>query len=81
LIQIKADTADARQITLDSSVGTIMIICSCHTVSDHEVRDAIETPVPLTVSQVYRELNCKPHCGRCAHTIRRIMKETKSAIA
>jgi len=69
------------KLLLDSSIGTIMIICSCHTVSDDEVRDAIDTPMPLTVSQVYRELDRKPHCGRCAHTIRRIMKEAKSAMA
>ena len=55
-----------------------MIICSCHTVSDHEVRDVIDAPeAPLTVSQVYRELERKPQCGRCAHSIRKIMKETR----
>jgi bacterioferritin-associated ferredoxin len=58
-----------------------MIICSCHTVSDHEVRDVIDAPAaPLTVSQVYRELERKPQCGRCAHSIRKIMQETRPAM-
>ena len=53
-----------------------MIVCSCHVVSDHEVREAMTTPDrPQTMSGVYRNLGHKPHCGRCAHTVKEIMRE------
>jgi bacterioferritin-associated ferredoxin len=51
-----------------------MIICSCHVVSDHEVRDAAAAlGSTFTMPQVYRHLGREPQCGRCARAIRRIM--------
>ena len=54
-----------------------MIICSCHVLSDAEVRTAIaESDIsPRTASEVYGCLGCSPQCGRCARTIRRIVDE------
>jgi bacterioferritin-associated ferredoxin len=55
-----------------------MIICSCHVVTDREVRDAVAALPSPTMSQVYRELDHRPQCGRCTHTVRRIMSEAQS---
>jgi bacterioferritin-associated ferredoxin len=54
-----------------------MIICSCHVLSDEEVRTAIAKSdiSPRTASEVYGCLGCSPQCGRCARTIRRIVDE------
>ena len=52
-----------------------MIVCSCNVISDEEVETAVSTVAELrTVSQLYRELGHEPACGRCAHTIRDIMR-------
>jgi len=50
-----------------------MIVCSCHVVSDVEVQAAAAEA--RTMAQVYRHLGHKPHCGRCAHSIREIMRD------
>lgn len=53
-----------------------MIVCSCNILSDKQVRDVIETGhAPRKVSEVYGCLGCSPQCGRCARTIRNIMKD------
>jgi bacterioferritin-associated ferredoxin len=55
-----------------------MIICSCHALSDHEVRDTVEAALSRpTMSQVYSSLGRKPQCGRCVRTIRRIVTEAQ----
>ncbi len=52
-----------------------MIVCSCNVISDEEVETAVSAAAePPTVSQLYRELGHEPACGRCAHTIREIMR-------
>ena len=52
-----------------------MIVCSCNILSDKQVRDVVETScAPRKVSEVYGCLGCSPQCGRCARTIRNIMK-------
>jgi bacterioferritin-associated ferredoxin len=57
-----------------------MIICSCNVFSDDDVRSVIEArPSTTGTAQVYRGLGHEPQCGRCAHTIRKIMDETASA--
>ena len=53
----------------------VMIICSCNVLSDHDVRSAIEAERTRSTSRVYGCLGCSAQCGRCAHTIRRIMDE------
>jgi bacterioferritin-associated ferredoxin len=53
-----------------------MIICSCNVLSDHEVRTAmVAEPPPRTTGELYRCLGCDAQCGRCARSIKRIMKE------
>lgn len=53
-----------------------MIVCSCNVLSDKQVRDAVDTDcAPKRVSEVYFCLGCSPQCGRCARTIRDIMRE------
>jgi len=55
-----------------------MIICSCNVLSDRDVRGVIKLSAH-TVSQVYRQLGCSAQCGRCAHTIKKIVQEGKPA--
>ncbi len=53
-----------------------MIVCSCNILSDKQVRDVVEnTHAPRKVSEVYGCLGCSPQCGRCARSIRSIMKD------
>ncbi len=53
-----------------------MIVCSCNVLSDRDVRDAAEAPgTHRTVAKIYRSLDCRPDCGRCAGSIRRIIDE------
>ena len=53
-----------------------MIVCSCNAFSDHQVRSVVakEARRPR-MSEVYACLGCSAQCGRCAHTIKRIMDE------
>src|SRR6266700_1996439 len=52
-----------------------MIVCSCNVLSDYEVRTVVSTATYRTPSHVYGCLGCRVQCGRCAHTIRKIMDE------
>jgi bacterioferritin-associated ferredoxin len=52
-----------------------MIVCSCNVLSDYEVRTVVSTATRRTPSHVYGCLGCRVQCGRCAHTIRKIMEE------
>jgi bacterioferritin-associated ferredoxin len=53
-----------------------MIVCSCNVLSDHEVRAAMVADLPpRTAGQLHRCLGCEVQCGRCARSIKRIMKE------
>jgi bacterioferritin-associated ferredoxin len=60
----------------DASEGTEMIVCSCNVFSDNQVRSVVakEARRPR-MSEVYAGLGCSAQCGRCAHTIKRIMDE------
>jgi bacterioferritin-associated ferredoxin len=53
----------------------LMIVCSCNILSDHDARTVLTAERTPTTSQVYGCLGCSPQCGRCAHTIRRILDE------
>ncbi|MFN3889302.1 MAG: bacterioferritin-associated ferredoxin [Beijerinckiaceae bacterium] len=58
-----------------------MIVCSCNILSDRQVRDVVETDcAPRKVSEVYGCLGCSPQCGRCARTIRDIMKSAGACV-
>src|SRR6516225_11986166 len=65
----------------DASEGAEMIVCSCNVFSDHQVRSVVakETRRPR-MSEVYAGLGCSAQCGRCAHTIKRIMDERPASV-
>lgn len=53
-----------------------MIVCSCNVISDSELEAAFGAPdAPRTMVQIYQYLGHTPSCGRCAPTIRDIMRE------
>ncbi|WP_245898206.1 (2Fe-2S)-binding protein [Phreatobacter cathodiphilus] len=54
-----------------------MIVCHCNVLSDHDIRACLgDGPdCPRAVGEVYTCLGCSPECGRCARTIRAIMRE------
>jgi bacterioferritin-associated ferredoxin len=54
-----------------------MIVCSCNGFSDRQLRSTLAkvTQRPR-MSQIYDYLGASPRCGRCAHTIKRIIEET-----
>ena len=54
-----------------------MIVCSCNTFTDLEVKAAFCRAEPPTVAQIYRCLGYQPTCGRCAHTIWEIVADDK----
>ncbi|MDK9696598.1 MAG: (2Fe-2S)-binding protein [Siculibacillus sp.] len=60
--------------------GTV-IVCSCNVISDHVVRRAIDDPdAPVArVSCLFGYLGCRPQCGRCAPTLRRLIRESGAA--
>jgi bacterioferritin-associated ferredoxin len=51
-----------------------MIICSCNVFSEQQVRSALaKATQQMRMSQIYDCLGSSAQCGRCAHTIKRIM--------
>ena len=55
-----------------------MIICSCNVLSDAEVRSAIASAGRgPRMSYVYSSLGCAAKCGRCTHTIKVIVDESR----
>jgi bacterioferritin-associated ferredoxin len=53
-----------------------MIVCSCNVFSDHQLQSAIAKATRWPrISQIYGYLGGSPQCGRCAHTIKRIMEK------
>ena len=53
-----------------------MIICSCNVFSDQQVRSALAKATQRQrMSQIYQCLGGSAQCGRCAHTIKRIMEQ------
>ena len=55
-----------------------MIVCSCHVLSDHDVRNAVNaaSDLPRNAKQIYGCLGRNAECGRCARTIQTIIDET-----
>lgn len=55
-----------------------MIVCSCNVLNDRAVRRTWTggTDVPVRVVDVFDRLGCRPRCGRCATTIRRLVRES-----
>jgi bacterioferritin-associated ferredoxin len=56
-----------------------MIVCSCNVISDHQLRSALaETAQRPRMSRIYGYLGSSVQCGRCAHTIKRIIEQIAS---
>jgi len=53
-----------------------MIICSCNVLSERDVRSVLDTGATSGAAQVYVRLGCRPQCGRCARTIRRLIGDS-----
>jgi bacterioferritin-associated ferredoxin len=55
-----------------------VIICSCNVLTDHDVRSAAKTSSSAeSTNAVYRCLGCRAQCGRCARTIRKILRDAR----
>jgi bacterioferritin-associated ferredoxin len=54
-----------------------MIVCSCNVLTDGEVKSCLDgsAGAPRTAAEVYAALGCAPRCGRCAPTIRGLVRE------
>ncbi len=58
-----------------------MIVCSCNVFSDHQLRSTLaKAPQRQRMSQIYNGLGSNAKCGRCAHTIKRIMEEISNRV-
>jgi bacterioferritin-associated ferredoxin len=56
-----------------------MIVCSCNVFSDQQIRSALAKATQRQrMSQIYQCLGGSAQCGRCAHTIKRIMEQVAS---
>ncbi len=42
-----------------------MYVCLCHALTDRQVRATIDQGGARSPAQVYRQLGCKPRCGKC----------------
>ncbi|MER2604587.1 MAG: (2Fe-2S)-binding protein [Siculibacillus sp.] len=54
-----------------------MILCSCNVLSERVIRDTLtpRSECLARVSEVFGSLGCRPQCGRCAPSIRRLIRE------
>ena len=57
-----------------------MIVCSCHAVTDREIRACIEDGA-TSLRELRAELKVGTQCGKCACHVRAILKEEKSGAA
>jgi bacterioferritin-associated ferredoxin len=55
-----------------------MIVCLCHSVSDHEVRAHVAGGC-RTVGQVGRACGAGTDCGQCVDVLRRLVREDRGA--
>lgn len=70
--------AKATEPCREAAGGDRVIVCSCNVISDHVVRRAIDDPDTSVarVSCLFGHLGCRPQCGRCAPTLRRLIRES-----
>ena len=63
--------------------AVFMIVCSCHVLSDDDVRNAVSAAddLPRSAKQIYGCLGCSAECGRCARTLKTIIDEALGACA
>lgn len=55
-----------------------MYVCLCHGFTDRQVRAAVTEGAGNT-SQVFRQFNAKPRCGKCVSMVRDLVDETKGS--
>ena len=55
-----------------SHTGSNMYVCSCNAFTDADVK-AVASPAGDSVAAVFRCLGCRPQCGGCVLTIRKIL--------
>jgi bacterioferritin-associated ferredoxin len=52
-----------------------MIVCSCNVLSEAQIREATHGPEGAgRVAEVFRRLGAEPDCGRCAASIRGMIR-------
>jgi bacterioferritin-associated ferredoxin len=53
-----------------------MIVCSCNVFSDQQLHSTLAGATErLRMSQIYERLGGSLQCGRCAHSIKRIVEQ------
>ena len=56
-----------------------MYVCSCNAFTDADVK-AVASPAGDSVAAVFRCLGCRPQCGGCVLTIRKILDTVNTKI-
>src|SRR6202042_2810098 len=72
-----------ESVHIPDGLAFLMIVCSCNVLSDHDVRNVVESSqhLPRNAKQLYGCLGCSAECGRCARTIKTIIDEALGACA
>ena len=60
-----------------------MIVCSCNILSDQDIREIARNPdyVSPRMAEIYKRLGCSAQCGRCARTIKTIVRESVETLS
>jgi bacterioferritin-associated ferredoxin len=80
---IRRPSSISKGFRITDGSAALMIVCSCHVLSDHDVRSAVESAqeLPRNARQIYGCLGCGAECGRCARTLKTIIEEALGACA
>jgi bacterioferritin-associated ferredoxin len=57
----------------------VVIVCSCNALSDRAIKGALGTGACGGMPEVFGCLGCRPQCGRCAPTVKQIIRESEAA--
>lgn len=55
-----------------------MIVCVCHSITDHQIRHAAQQGVS-SMNQLKQQLPVATNCGKCGDCARRIINEETAA--
>lgn len=57
-----------------------MIVCSCNVISDHAIRAVVDHTLgtPHPAHEIYRSVGYVPNCGRCARSVKQVIKDALS---
>jgi bacterioferritin-associated ferredoxin len=60
-----------------------MIVCSCNVISDHAIRAVVDRTLgnPQPAHEIYRSLGYVPDCGRCARSVKQVIKAAMGEVA